>query len=216
MPAIIKDVTQVSTYHGTYYYMFYVRYLDPSPDYSYYNGVLGYSSEELYRNGESPKIGGFADRICVARALIEDVTSTNYQNNPNPWKQGFRSNNGQGNWTFTENGRGGYSYPVINDNRFSPQIHYNTDFEEYLMICCGYREGFYIYMTNNQNLLDWGTGVLILPEPEGQQILDPSLIGGLGDDKRGSDTLMLYYAHDPDQVNGQHHLVRRQILLYEE
>ncbi len=214
MPCVIKDIS------GTYYYMFYVRNLDSSPKPDWCDGNdeelyfdiisdvspdIGFSSAEDYKNMFAQFISpqtpyDWGDRICVARAAVADVISSNYEQNGNPWKKGYYKNDV---WTFTEPGIGGLSWPVMNDNRVSPQVLYDYYFDQYMMICREHNVGFYVYLSDN--LLDWGEGTMLLPEPPGHEYLDPSLIGMGSSDKLGQQMYDLFFCHAPIETNPGNH-----------
>lgn len=216
MPSLIEDQS------GDYYYMFYVRFLDVTSVSDAYAISLGHQDATAWVEAITATVGGFWDQICVARAPKNLVVSSNYTSNANPWKKGFRPNNGQGDWEFTMAGRvengtdetSSYSYPVIRDVRSSPKVHYNdVVINEYMMICRG-NEGFYIYTTDDNDLTDWSTGILLLEQEEGTLILDPSLIGTHGNDKFGESLYRLYYSYDTDSSPGGHTLVRRTAVFW--
>ncbi len=215
MPSIIKNTT------GDYYYMFYTRFLDITPATSYVL-ELGFTGQPDYQNKIVETIGGFWDQICMARAPVNDVKSSNYSSRSNPWKKGFKPNNGQGNWEFTNVARvpdgatesASYSYPIIHGNfqyRCSPKVHYDASLDHYMMICKG-EEGFYIYVTSDKDdLTSWGDGILLLEQEEDELIHYPSLVGYLGSDKYGINYYTLYYSYDKDTTLGGHVLARRHV-----
>jgi hypothetical protein len=95
----------------------------------------------------------------------------------------------------------------MNDNRVSPQVNYDDYLDKYMMICRWHDHGFYIYLSDD--LLDWGTGVMLVAEPTGEDYLYPSLVGLNGSDKDGDQNYDLYFCHTPDEGNPGTHKLRR-------
>ncbi|GEM_PF-1529574 len=210
MPTVIKN--------GDYFYMFHTRFLDSSPDINYATG-LGFSSPTDYRNKITSLIGGFHDQICVATAPVSLVIASDYEDEANPWRKGFYNQTTE-EWEWkparvpsgaTESAS--YSYPIIHETdntqyRGSPKVFYDTYFDQYMMICKG-NMGFHIYLTNDDDLMDWNIDDIVLHyQGDNELILDPSLIGITGDDKYGQQMYHLYYTYDPDGIPGDHYFKR--------
>ncbi len=167
---------------GNYYYLFYTRWLDRK-----------FISDSL-------------DSICVARAYKNDLFNSNIEISTQAWKKYYL-----GSWS--ENGIGGKSSPILNQGwswRAFPKVHFNTHYNEYVMLCLG-PSGVYMYMTDNQDLTDWGSSVLLQGLESYPQALYPSVIGQGGSDTECDQYGMLYYAYDTNQTLGGHTMARRQI-----
>lgn len=181
--------------YGDYYYCFYSRWIDNTAPFG------GWTMPS------SSIIGGGWDQICAARALKSNVHNNDHDENGNPWKK-YQG----GNWT--EDGLGGVSTPVINENwRAFPQVIYSNFWSEHIIVCTG-PDGFYLYTQNGAGMESWDNGMLFMPYAENRLYHYPVLIGNGGDSHYGpNDDYQLYFAYDEDTVLGGHKMVRRPIEL---